>query len=135
MSLEKQIIDAVLSNVNSVFPKLTVTTEAELVDGRPATDFPVAVIFETEYDIEPLPYRQENRIWIITGSIWIVERDGVEPRDDMRDKLEAVRDVLFADYTLDGLVDSCSIVSAFAESHPDSRTVAGLIAVRAEKVF
>jgi hypothetical protein len=130
MSDVSDIVDAVLVEVASAVSGVTTSKEVVQPDTRPAEDFPFAMVVQTEYDTEPLPWLQENRIWTISGALW--QADGT--RDTMETKLEAIRDEIFGNPTLSGACDQASCVVLVPESHPDDRLIAGLFVVRAEQV-
>ncbi len=130
MSDASDIVDAILADVTTAVGGVTTSTEPVLVDGRPDSAFPLAMILQTEYDPDPLPWLQENRTWTVSGVVW--QAGGT--RDTMETKLEAIRDQIAADPTLGAKCDHAVFANAEPESHPDSNRISGVFVVRAEKV-
>ena len=131
MSAESDIVDAVIVDLEAAILGITTMREPVAVDAVPDDQFPLAVVLQTEYDMEPLDWMQENRIWTI--SVAIMQAGGT--RDTMKTKLEAVRNQLFNDPTLDNAADRALCITSVPDSHPDDTRIAGLIVVRAEKVY
>ena len=131
MSAESAIVDAVIADLTAAISGLTTSREPVQPDTMSDDKFPLAVVLQTEYDVEPLDWMQENRIWTISVALW--QAGGT--RDTMETKLEAIRAKFFADPTLDNSVDRALCVTSVPDSHPDDSRVAGLIVVRAERVY
>jgi hypothetical protein len=130
MSDASDIVDAILADVTTAVTGVTTSTAVVQPDDRPDEDFPLAIILQTEYDVEPLDWGQENRIWTVDVALFQIGGT----RETMQTKLEAVRDQIGADTTLASSCDRAVCVTAIPESHPDAARIAGIFVVRAEKV-
>ena len=95
MSAESEIVDAVVADLEAAITGITIKTEPVAADAVPDDQFPLGVVLQTEYDMEPLDWMQENRIWTI--SVAVMQVGGT--RAKMETKLEAVRNQIFADPT------------------------------------
>lgn len=138
MSDISDIVDAILAEVEDAITGVTTSSSVVQPDERPHEDFPLAMVLQTEYDVDPLDYMQENRIWTVSGVVWEEASqqsgDGLGTRETMQTKLEAIRDEIRNNPTLSGVCDRAMCVTALPESHSDDSRVAGLFVVRVEKV-
>jgi len=138
MSDISDIVDAILTEVEAAVSGVTALTTVVHPDDRPDEDFPLATVLQTEYDVEPLDYLQENRVWTVSVVLWEEASkqsgDGLGTRETMQTKLEAIRDKIVADPTLGGTCDRAMCVTAIPESNPDASRIAGVFVVRAERV-
>lgn len=131
MSDAGDIVTALEADWSSALAGVTIQREpitaANVRDG----DVPLVTVLHTEYDTETLAYRQENRVWTITGALYHVK---ATTRAQMETHLEAFRAQVEADPTLGGAVDHATLAAAIPDTHPDGAYTAGVWAVRAEKV-
>ena len=130
MSDASDIVDAILSDVTTAVAGITAFKEVVRPDKRPDSDFPLAMILQTEYEPERLDWGQENRTWVVSVAIW--QAGGT--RDAMETKLEAIRDQIAADPTLASSCERSVFAAAVPTSNPDSSRVGGFFTVTAEQV-
>lgn len=138
MSDISDIVDAIIADLGTAVSGINTSKNAVQPDALPDEDFPLAEVLQTDYDIEPLDWGQENRIWTVSIALFEVASkqagDGLGTRDTMETKLEAVRDQIAADNTLGGTCDRALCGSIVPESHPDASRIGGAFVVIAEKV-
>jgi hypothetical protein len=130
MSDAGTLVTAVLADVAAAVSGVTQLSASTSLDALNDEQFPVVMILQTEYEVEPLDWRQERRIWTISGTLGQVGGT----RDDMATKLEACRAQTTTDPTLGGAVEHAIFAGAVPEQHTDSARIYGVFAVRAEEV-
>lgn len=128
MSQAGSIVDALQALIED--EGFTVLTTATAPEQIPVDQFPAARILATDYDLNPLDYLQEQRVWVVSAALWIA----AGTREDMQTHLEAIRDAVYAEPTLGGIVDRAFVASSLPESHSQASQIAGLLVLRAEKV-
>ncbi len=136
MSIQGDIVDAILADIATAVSGVTAEREAASIDERLDSDFPLAQVMQIDSDVDALPYLQEARSWTISCAVWLaVPADGTSARELMETTLEAIQAQVFADPTLGAVVDRAVMISSVPDSHPDDSRIGGLLVVRAEKVF
>jgi len=100
-------------------------------DDLPKNQLPHAIIIFEEAEPERLAYKQERRL--VTGSVAIAMLDAT--REDVDARIEAIRDLIFADETLTSTVDDIACEAGIATSDPDDPKKYGTLDIRTEEVF
>jgi hypothetical protein len=131
MSDVSDISDAIVAAVEAAVAGSEAVVGNLAIDTVASDRFPIAEIVQTGNEPEPLPWRQENQVWLFECAMY--QKGGT--RQTMQTKLEAIRDGVRADPTLSGACDRASCAALVPESHVDSRLVTGVFVIRAEKVL
>jgi hypothetical protein len=131
MSDAGDILTAITADITAAISGVTTSVEPVAIDATvPREDLPFAATWGSGDEAEPLDWGQENRVWDFSS--FVIQQGGT--RETMQTKLEAIRAQVVADPTLDGTVDKAVFSGALLESPPDSSRIAGVFAIRAEKV-
>lgn len=137
MSRLNDIRSAVVTIVGTVFTAAgeTVTTSADpdTFEGLPDEQFPHARILFIEEEPERLAFKQQRRR--VVGDIAIAMVGETITRETVDTRLQAIRDAIFADETLGGLVDDITAESGITISNPDESKVYGTLEITTEEVF
>jgi hypothetical protein len=124
------ILAALTTDIEAAVSGITVSLESITFDEMTVGQLPYCTIVQGDYTVETIPYSQEERVWTIAG---VVCQNG-GTRETMATKLEAIRDQIFADQTLGGVVDVATFAPGVPFSHSDSQHIFGEFGVRCEKV-
>jgi len=137
MSRIDAIRTAIATMVDTVFTAAgdTVTTSADpdSFGNIEPEEYPHARIIFVEEEPERLAFRQERRR--VLGEIAIGLTGESATRELVNLRLEAIRDAIFADQTLGGLVDYTNAESGIATSSPDDSKKYGVLDITTEEVF
>ena len=129
MSDAGNIITAVTADVVAAVPGVTVGLDPINVDNLVTIDLPHCILLLTGYSVETVGWGQEERTWTIKGTL--IVKGGT--REAMQLLLDAIRDQVFADKTLDGSVHKSVCTPLVPYSQVDSERVTGEFAVLATK--
>ncbi len=111
---------------------LTVTHDPEAFEGLAKDKFPRAMVIFVEEDPERLDFRQQRRR--VTGTVGIGMVD--KTREQMDQRIEDIRDLLFADDDLTASVDYIAAEAGTTFSSPDDpKRVYGQLDITTEEVF
>jgi hypothetical protein len=124
------IMTAITTDVETAVSGVTVGLDPINFDKLSSADLPYCVLVMVDYSAEHLDWGQEQRSWTILG---VLAQDG-GTREAMQLLLEAIRDEVFDDPTLDSAVDRASCAPLIPYSHGDDARVFGEFSVLAEKV-
>ena len=97
----------------------------------PKDQFPLARIIFVEEEPERLAFKQERRRIVGEVELAMIETT----REAMNSRIEAVRDLIFADETLGSTVDGITAEQGVTTSSPDDSTVYGTLGITVEEVF
>ncbi len=135
MSRLDSIRTAVAAHVTTAFTNAgdTVTLKADPVafDSLPKDQFPVAVILFDEDEPERLDFKQQRRI--VSGRITLAKLGTT--REIIAARIEAIRDLVFADEYLSASVDDITAEAGITVSGPDDPITYGTLDIRTEEVF
>ena len=124
------IIDAIISDIGTAISGVSTEKENLPVSSLTTSDLPHVRVIDSEFGAEALDFRQELHSWTVT--LQLVQAAGT--RESLELKIEAIRDQIFSDPTLGGVVDRAVMQSAVPRSQPDAERLQGSITVVAEKV-
>jgi hypothetical protein len=113
----------------------TVTTSADpdSFESLNQDEYPHARIIFVEEDPERLAFKQQRRR--VIGEVAIGMSDEATTRETVDSIIEDIRDGIFADETLGGLVDDITAEAGVTFSNPDERKVFGTLEISTEEVF
>ena len=97
----------------------------------PKDQFPYARIIFVEEEPERLAFKQERRR--VVGQVAIGMLDAT--REDVDSRIEAIRDLIFADETLSSTVDDITCEAGETISNPDDPKKYGTLDISTEEVF
>jgi hypothetical protein len=69
MSQIGDILDAIVVHAEAAISGVTVSLEAVGPDVN-EEDLPFLTVLQTQYDVDFLPWAQENRIWVVSGALY-----------------------------------------------------------------
>jgi hypothetical protein len=124
------ILTALTTDVEAAVSGVTVALTATHPDDLVGADLPWCRLLVVDYAAELLEWSQEQRVWTIHGVLIV---DG-GTRDAVQLLLEAIRDEVFDDPTLDGSTDRASCAPIVTYSAPDDPRVYGEFSVEAGRV-
>jgi len=104
----------------------------------PADQLPFAVTLFSEEDPERLPFKQERRRVVGEVVVGIQRADDAtlaETREIMDNAIQATRDAIFSDDTLNSTVDDASVNAGVVFSGSEDPIVYGSIDIQTEDVF
>jgi hypothetical protein len=127
------ILTALTTDVTTAVAGVTVTLEDVNFAGVKAEELPYCRLLLVDYTVEPLDWGQERRTWTVSGVLAIKATDSTT-RETMQLLLDAIRDQVFADPTLDASVHIAFCATIVPYSHPDDGKIYGDFSVNAEKV-
>lgn len=130
MSDAGDIITAITADVVTAVAGVTVTLDAVNMQKIKGEDLPYCRLLLVDYTAEHIDWGQEQRTWTVHGVLAV--EGGT--REAMQLLLDAIRDEVFADPTLDGSVKRASCAPLVPYSHPEGQIVFGEFSVQAEKV-
>jgi hypothetical protein len=110
---------------------VTLSYDPDAFDAVEQSQLPFARILFVEEDPERLAFKQERRR--VSGEVMIAMVDA--EREDVNARIEAIRDLIFADYTLTSTVDDITCEAGVALSAPDDPLKYGTLDVATEEVF
>ena len=126
---------AVAAHVTTAFTNagdtVTLKADPQAFESLPKNQFPVAIILFGEEEPERLDYKQQRRR--VSGTITLAKQDTTREIMDLR--IEAIRDLIFADETLGASVDDITAEAGLTVSNPDENTVYGTLDITTEEVF
>jgi hypothetical protein len=125
------ILTALTTDVETAVAGVTVSLAPVNFAQLTSDDLPYCVLVMADYTAEHLDWGQEQRTWIIFG---VLAQEG-GTRETMQTKLEAIRDEVFSDPTLNSTVHRASCAPLALYSHGDEARVFGEFSVSAEKVI
>lgn len=104
----------------------------------PKDQFPYAIAIFGEEEPERLAFKQERRRVVgevVVGIQRAADATLAETREIMDNAIEATRDAIFADETLNSTVDDVSVNAGVASSGEDDPIVYGTIDIQTDEVF
>ena len=110
---------------------VTLGYEPIAFDDVQKSEFPYARILFVEEEPERLAFKQERRR--VVGEVAIGMLDST--REDVNARIEAIRDLIFADETLTSTVDDITCEAGVAASSTDDTKVYGTLDISTEEVF
>ena len=135
MSRLNDIRTLVAAHVTTAFTAasetVTLSADPQALDVIPKDQLPYARIIFDEEEPERLAFKQERRR--IVGDISLAMADTT--RETMDSRIEAIRDLIFADETLGSTVDGIIAEQGVTGSNPDDSTVYGTLGITVEEVF
>ena len=135
MSRLDSIRTAVAAHVTTAFTNAgdTVTLKADPIafDSLPKDHFPVAIILFDEDEPERLEFKQQRRR--VVGRISLATIGTTREVMDLR--IEATRDLIFADPYLGATVDDLTAEAGLTISNPDDGKVYGTLDITTEELF
>ena len=137
MSRLNDIRTAVAAHVTTAFTNagetVTLSADPDTFESLDASEFPHARIIFVEEDPERLAFRQQRRR--VIGEIAIGMFGETVTRETVDARIEAIRDLIFADEDLSAAVDDITAESGITVSNPDERKVFGTLEITTEEVF
>jgi len=127
MSEAGDMITALTTVVEDAVTGVTVLTDPINPEKVKIDDLPACLLFQIDYSVEPLEYLQEERTWTFFGEL--IVKGGT--RETMRLALEAIRDAVFDDPTLDGSAHVATCAPLVPYTQTDSEIVYGQFSVQA----
>ncbi len=135
MSRLGSIATAVAAHVTTAFTNasdtVTIKSNPEAFDSIPKNEFPVAIVLFEEAEPERLDFKQQRRR--VDGRIALAKQDTTREIMDLR--IEAIRDLIFADEYLSATVDDITAEAGLTTSNPDDGTTYGTLDIATEEVF
>ena len=110
---------------------VTLSYDPDAFDNVPKDQLPFARILFVEEEPERLDFKQERRR--VSGEVVIAMVDAT--REDVNARLEAIRDLIFADETLSDTVDDIACEAGVALSTPDDPLKYGTLDIATEEVY
>ena len=101
------------------------------IDTVPKDQFPYAILLFAEEDPERLAFKQERRR--VSGTVAIAMINAT--RENVNARIEAIRDLIFADETLNSSVDDITCEAGRCVSNPDDEIKYGTLDISTEEVF
>ena len=110
---------------------VTLSYDPNAFDAVQKSELPYARILFVEEEPERLAFKQERRR--VTGQVAIcmIEADS----EDVDARIEAIRDLIFADETLTATVDDIACEAGVTISNPDDPKKYGTLDISTEEVF
>lgn len=137
MSRLNDIRTAVAVHVSAAYTAagetVTLSSDPKSFDSVPADQFPHAIILFIEEEPERLSFKQERRR--VVGEIHLCDAGETVTREVMDSRIEAIRDLIFADPYLSASVDDLTAEAGATISNPTARKVYGSLDVTTEEVF
>jgi hypothetical protein len=128
---------AVAAHVTTAFTAAgeTVTLSAipDVFDALNISEYPHARIIFVEEDPERLAFKQQRRR--VVGEIAIGMFGETVTRETVDARIEAIRDLIFADPYLSASVDDITAEAGVTVSNPDENKVFGTLDITTEEVF
>ncbi len=115
---------------------VTLFADPDAFDNVKKEQMPAAITLFAEEEPERLPFKQQRRR--VTGEIHIaMASDGATAvtREVVDARIEAIRDLVFADEDLGATVDDITAEAGFTTSNPDDPIFYGLLEISTEEVF
>ncbi len=135
MSRLDSIRTAVAAHVTTAFTNasdtVTLKADPQAFDSIPKDQFPVAIILFDEEEPERLDFKQQRRR--VNGRISLAKQATTREIMDLR--IEAIRDLIFADEYLGATVDDITAEAGLTTSNPDVGTIYGTLDIATEEVF
>lgn len=132
MSDAGNILTALTADVTAAVAGVTVTLEAVNFAGLKAEELPYCRLLLVDYTVEAVDWGQEKRVWTV-ACLLAIEDTEATTRETMQLLLDAIRDKVFDDPTLDAAVHIASCAPIVPYSNPDEGRVYGEFSVQAEK--
>ncbi len=137
MSRLDDIRTAVAAHVTTAFTNagetVTLSADPDSFESLDAAKFPHARIIFVEEDPERLAFKQQRRR--VIGEIAIGMAGESITREMVNARIEAIRDLIFADEYLGASVDDITVEAGIVISNPDEGKVFGTIDISTEEVF
>ena len=130
MSDMGDILTALSTDVSTAVSGVTVSLVPRNPEDIKNDDLPFCILLLTDYGVTTLDWGQEERTWTIYGLL--VTKGGT--REAMELLLEAIRDEIFSDPTLDSAVDRSTCAPIVPYSGDESKQMFGEFSVQAVKV-
>jgi hypothetical protein len=138
MSRLAAIRAAVEIHVDTGFSGITIVNEPVAFDQFSADELPVAVVVFSEAEPERLAFKQERRRvnGVVAVGLLIAEDSSIEAtREIMNQGLQDIRDAIYGDEDLTGIVDDVSCDAGVAYSSRDETMVYGQLDIATEEIF
>jgi len=110
---------------------VTISSDPESIETVPKDQLPHAVILFAEDDPERLAFKQQRRR--VNGQV-VLAAFAIS-RETMDARIEAIRDAIFSDVTLGGLVNDVTAEAGVTISNPEDSIVYGTLDISTEEVF
>jgi hypothetical protein len=124
------ILTALTTDVEAAVTGVTVTLDNVNMATVKGGDLPYCRLLLVDYTVEVVEWGQERRVWAIAGEL----KTEPSTREAMQLLLDAIRDAVFSDSTLDAAVDVATCAPLVPYTAPDEPCVFGGFTVLAEKV-
>ena len=135
MSRLNDIRTAVAAHVTTAFTNasetVTLYANPNTFESLPEEKFPAAIVLFVEEDPERLDFRQQRRR--VVGEVAIAMM--ATTRETVDARLEAIRDLIFADEDLSASVDDITAEAGITFSSPYDSKVYGSLEITTEEVF
>jgi len=135
MSRLESIQSAVAAHVTTAFTNagdtVTISSDPKAFASIPKDQFPHAIIIFAEEEPERLAFKQQRRR--VSGQIAIAKHDTT--REVINLRIEAIRDLIFADEYLGASVDDITAEAGAAISNPDESVFYGTLDITTEELF
>ena len=132
-AIRSAVATIVTDHFTTASETVTLSADPDSMESLQLTDFPFARIIFVEEEPERLAFKQERRR--VTGQIAIAMFGESVTRETVDSRIEGIRDAIFADETLGGLVDDISAEAGAAISNPDDGKVYGTLDISTEELF
>ena len=110
---------------------VTLKYDPDAFDAVQKSELPCAIVLFVEEDPERLAFKQQRRRVSGRVVICMIEAD----REDVDARIEAIRDLIFADETLTATVDDIACEAGVTISSPDDQKKYGTLDISTEEVF
>jgi hypothetical protein len=135
MSLVEDVTNQVIAITQNAFTAegltVSVYTDPQAFDVIPADDFPASIVIFGEEDPERLDFKQERRRVFGTVALSLLNTEMTE-RAQVDDLIEGIRDGVFADPYLSGLVDDIVAEAGVTVTNPEASKAYGSLEITAE---
>lgn len=137
MSRLGAIQTAVAAHVTTAFTNasetVTIKSDPDAFDNIKKEEFPAAIIIFVEEDPERLAFKQQRRR--VNGVVAIAMSGETLTREIVDLRIEAIRDLIFADSRLGFTVTAITAEAGVTVSNPDDDIIYGELEITTEELF